>query len=393
MFKRLIPLAVATFAVGTDSLVIAGILPAIAADLGVSVSTAGQLVTGFALTYAIAAPVVSALTGQLDRRHVLLGALAVFVAGNVVVAVSTSFGVAMTGRLISAVGSAVIVSVAMATATAIAPPDKRARALALVTAGLTVATTLGVPLGTLIGGTNWRITMWSVAVLGLVAAVGIGMALPRVELPATRLLERLRPLRSPTVLGILAVTGLILSSGYTMYTYIGPVTESATGADASRLTVVLVSYGLGSLVGNVVSGFLTDRYPPVRVLITGLIVVTCTLALTPLATLTLGTTLIWAMVWGLAGWLTGLPQQHRLVSHAPEASAILLGLHVSVLQLGVAIGSGVGGLVLPRGIGALTLVSTSLVALALVVTLLTTRPGRRRSPAARIPPHVVDAER
>lgn len=380
MFKRLIPLTVAAFAVGTNTLVIAGLLPAIAQSLNVSVSAAGQLVTGFALTYAVAAPVVSALTGSMDRRTVLLGALGVFVVGNVMVAVAGTYPMALAGRLVSAIGSAVIVSLALATATAIAPEQKRARALAVVTAGLTVATTLGVPLGTLIGGVNWRITLWSVAGLGVLAAIGIAVALPQVELPATTLRERLAPLRSPVVLGILGVTALMLSSGYTVYTYIGPVTAPATGGEAGRLTIVLVCYGLGSLLGNIVSGFLTDSYPPVRVLLTGQSVVTVTMAVTVLATQSMVSVLGWALIWGLAGWLNGLPQQHRLVAHAPEASAVLLGLNVAVLQLGVAIGSGLGGIILPHGAGALTTVSAVMMALALVVTILTTR--RRRTAEA-----------
>lgn len=373
MFKSLIPLAVATFAVGTDSLVIAGILPAIADSLDVTVSSAGQLVTVFALTYALAAPIVSAITGTFDRRTVLLAALAVFVVGNIVTAMGTVFSVVMAGRIVSAVGSAVIVSIAMATATAIAPPEKRGRALALVTAGTTVATTLGVPLGTLIGGVDWRITLWTVAVMGVVAAVGIALWLPQVELPATRLRQRLEPLRNPAVLGILSVTLLILTSGYVLYTYIGPVTESATGAVSANLMIVLIAYGAGSLLGNVVSGFMTDRYPPVRVLVLGLSVLVVTLAVTPLATLNLVTVAVWAVIWGVAGWLTGLPQQHRLVSCAPESSAILLGLNVSVLQLGIAIGSGIGGLMLPGGVGALAAISTAMVVAALLVTVLTTR--------------------
>jgi len=380
VFKRLIPLTVAAFAVGTNTLVIAGLLPAIAQSLQVSVSAAGQLVTGFALTYAIAAPVVSALTGSMDRRTVLLGALSVFVVGNVMVAVAGTYPIALAGRLVSAIGSAVIVSLSLATATAIAPAHKRARALAVVTAGLTVATTLGVPLGTLIGGVNWRITLWAVAGLGVLAAIGIAVALPQVELPATSLRERLAPLRSPVVLGILGITALMLSSGYTVYTYIGPVTAPATGGEASRLTLVLVCYGLGSLLGNIVSGFLTDSYPPVRVLLTGQTVVTVTMAVTVLATQSMISVLLWAIIWGLAGWLNGLPQQHRLVAHAPQASAVLLGLNVAVLQLGVAIGSGLGGIILPHGVGVLAAVSAGMMALALVVTIFTTR--RRRTAEA-----------
>jgi predicted MFS family arabinose efflux permease len=374
MFKRLLPLAMATFAVGTDSLVIAGLLPSIAGDLHVSLSGAGQLVTAFALTYAVAAPVLGAATGNVNRRTLLLWALGAFIAGNVVAATAENFEVVLLARILSALGSALLSSVAMATAAQLAGPKRRARALALVTGGMTVATTLGVPLGTLIGGADWRITMWSVAGLGALAGLGIVFAMPRVDLAVAGLRDRLRPLQRPDVLAVLGVTLVILTSGYVLYTYIGPATATATGGSAAKLTAVLVAYGIGSILGNVVSGFVTDRFPPVKVLLVGLAVLVVTLAVTPLAASTLASTMAWATVWGVSGWLTGLPQQHRLVTLAPESATILLGLNVSALQLGIALGGGIGGFVLQWDRPALLgIVSASIAAVALILTVVTTR--------------------
>ncbi|MFB7083472.1 MFS transporter [Streptomyces sp. NPDC056308] len=186
MLKRLLPLALATFAVGTDGYVIAGLLPSIAADLGVSTPVAGQLVTVFALTMALSAPVMGALTGGLDRRSALLIAFSVFVIGNAVTALGTSYEVVMAARIVTAAGAGIITSAASSTAAAIAPPERRGRALAFVLGGLTLATALGLPLGTLIGRTDWHITLWVVAGIGLLAAVGIAVGLPRVMLPPPR---------------------------------------------------------------------------------------------------------------------------------------------------------------------------------------------------------------
>ncbi|ADD41393.1 MFS transporter [Stackebrandtia nassauensis] len=381
MFRRLLPLAVATFAVTTDSLVIAGLLRPIADTLDVSVSTAGQLVSVFSLTFAIAAPVLGAATANLDRRTVLLLAIGVFVLGNVVAAVGTEFAIVMAARVISALGAALISSIAMATASALAPPDKQGRALALVTAGMTVATTMGVPLGTLIGGADWRITLWAVAGLGTLAGAGIWLGLPKVELPVAPLRDRLKPLGDPGILAILAVTLMILTSGYTLYTYIGVATDAATGGTASGLMAVLIAYGVGSILGNVISGFLTDRYRPVRVLLVGLVMLTAILAITPLVSAAgLFLTMAWATTWGISGWLTGLPQQHRLVTKAPESSAILLGLNASTLHLGIAIGGGIGGLILNWGNTVLLgLMSAAIVAIGLAITLVSTR-GRVTEP-------------
>lgn len=374
MLKRLLPLALATFVVSTSSLVIAGLLPAIAESLDVSMTAAGQLITVFALTYAVAAPVLGAATANWDRRTVLLLAMAVFTAGNALAAIGATYEVVLLARIVSALAAALISAIAMATASAVAPPEKRGRALAVVTAGMTIAATVGVPLGTLIGGADWRITMWAVAGLGMLAGLGIFFGLPKITLPSAPLSERLQPLRDPGILTILAVTLLILTSGYTLYSYIGTALSDATGGQASRLTAVLAAYGLGSVIGNVVSGFLTDRFRPVRVLLGGLAVLVVTLSITPLVTVNLVLTMVWATVWGVSGWLTGLPQQHRLVTRAPESAAILLGLNASVLQLGIAVGGGFGGLVLQWSSPALLSAAAAAVAgLALLITLATTR--------------------
>ncbi|MGH8877283.1 MAG: MFS transporter [Stackebrandtia sp.] len=381
MFKRLLPLSVATFAVSTDSLVIAGLLRPIAESLQVSVPTAGQLVTVFSLTFALAAPTLGAATANLDRRTVLVMAIGVFVLGNIIAALGTTFVIVMIARIVSALGAALIASIAMATASALAPPDKQGRALAVVTAGMTVAATMGVPLGTLIGGADWRITLWSVAGLGTLAGLGIWFGLPKVSLPVAPLRDRLRPLTDPGILVILAVTLMILTSGYTLYTYIGVATDDATGGTAGGLMAVLIAYGVGSILGNVVSGFLTDRYSPVRVLLVGLVMLVTILAITPLVSAAgLILTMLWATCWGISGWLTGLPQQHRLVTKAPESSAILLGLNASTLHLGIAIGGGIGGAILSWGsVIWLGIGSATIVAIGLVITILSTR-GKTAAP-------------
>ncbi|WP_205717454.1 MFS transporter [Actinomadura soli] len=212
--KRLLPLALATFAVGTDSYVIAGLLPAIATDLQVSTPAAGQLVTVFALVMAVSAPVMGALTSGLDRRSALLIALSVFVAGNAFTALGTGYEV-MIARVVTAVGAGMINSVASSAAGAIAPPARRGRALAFVLGGLTLATALGLPLGMLIGRTDWRITLWAVAGVGLVAIIWIAAGLPKVTLPAASLGDRLRPLKQGRVLALLAVTTLVFLGTYT----------------------------------------------------------------------------------------------------------------------------------------------------------------------------------
>ncbi|MFI8520027.1 MFS transporter [Streptomyces sp. NPDC085481] len=344
MLKRLLPLAAATFAVGTDGYVIAGLLPSIAEDLEVSTPAAGQLVTAFALTVALSAPLMGALTSALDRRSALLIALTVFVIGNIVTALGTSYAVVIASRIVTAVGAGIITAAASSTAAAIAPPERRGRALAFVLGGLTLATALGLPLGTLIGRTDWHVTLWAVAGIGLLAAFGIAVGLPRVALPAASLPDRLRPLRQGRVLALLAVTTLAFLGTYTLYTYIGPALRDATGGDASQLTLILLAWGVGTLAGNFTAGRLVDRYDSARVLTGALALTTLALVLTPPATRTLASALVWAVVWGVSVGVTVVPQQHRLIALSPSAAPVLLALNSSALYVGIAAGGGFGGL-------------------------------------------------
>ncbi|WP_318210426.1 MFS transporter [Streptomyces sp. SJL17-1] len=344
MLKRLLPLAAATFAVGTDGYVIAGLLPAIAADLDVSTPAAGQLVTAFALTLALSAPVTGALTSGLNRRSALLIALTVFVIGNAATALGTSYELVMAARIITAVGAGVITSAASSTAAAIAPPQHRGRALAFVLGGLTSATALGLPLGILVGGTDWRITLWAVVGIGLLAGVGIAVALPGVTLPASSLPDRLRPLKQGRVLALLAVTSLAFLGTYTLYTYIAPALLDATDGNGRLLTLILLAWGVGTLAGNIAAGRLVDRYDSARVLTAALALAALALALTLPATRTLGSTLVWALAWGVTVGIVVVPQQHRLIALGPAAAPVLLGLNSSALYIGVALGGGLGGM-------------------------------------------------
>jgi MFS transporter, DHA1 family, inner membrane transport protein len=383
LIRRLLPLSLALFAVGTDGFVIAGLLPAIARDLGVDIPAAGQLVTAFALAFAVSAPVLGAATSALDRRTTMLIGLAGFSVGNALTALGPTYPVVLGARVFSALGAGLIGAAAFSTAAAIAPPERQGRALATVMGGLSISMALGLPAGTLIGSADWRVTLWAVTAIGIVAAAGVAFGVPVVSLPSTSLRARLRPLRETSVLGILAVTLLALAGTHVLYTYIGPVLESATGGSSTALTVVLLAWGVGNVAGNALGGALSDRYAPKQVVFAGLVAATLLLAAGPLAAGGFGAAVVWAIAWGVFVSMPIVPQQHRLVASAPEATPVLLGLNNSAIYAGVAAGGALGGILqhwLPAVL--LGLAGAVISAAGALLTLTTAVPRRSRNSTA-----------
>ncbi len=384
LMKPLLVLALATFAVGTDAFVIAGLLPAIAADLEVSIAAAGQLVTAFALTFAITAPILGWLLSTLDRRTALQLALVVFAVGNAVTALSPDYVIALVARILTAAGAATITATASSAAVAISPEARRGRSMAFVIGGLTVSTALGMPLGNLIGSVDWRLTLWAVAALGVIAAIGTSMGLPKIDLPATSLSARLAPLRQPKVIVTLLATLLVMGGHYTVYTYIGAVTADAlNGTFPQALTLVLLVWGLGAVLGNAIAGYLVDNLPTVRVAIVALAAATALLAISPLAIDSLALVLIWAGIWGITDGAPSVIQQYRLVSIAPTSAPVLFGLNSSAVFLGIALGSGLGGVA--QGWMSVTLLGLPAAVLALIATILTVADGRTNQDAETSP--------
>lgn len=367
----LLPLAMATFAVGTDAFVIAGLLPAIAEDLGVGIAAAGQLVSVFAVTLAIMAPVLSWLLSSFDRRRALQVALAVFVIGNVATALTSNYPAMMAARVITALGAASITATASSAAVAIAPEERRGRAMALVIGGLILSTAVGMPLGNFLGSLDWRLTLWAVAGLGFLAAVGISVWLPKVSIPAVSLTARLVPLHEGRVLTILVATALVMAGHYTVYTYIGPISADArTSSFPGALTVILLVWGVGVVSGNFLAGIWIDRFSGRKVAIAALGFGGILLATNPLTLGHIGALIAWVICWGVTDGMVSVVQQHRLVAIAPASAPLLLGLNSSAIYIGVAMGGVLGG-VLQEWLPA-TLLGIPAAAMALAATLVTT---------------------
>ncbi|NUU26070.1 MAG: MFS transporter [Streptomycetaceae bacterium] len=342
---RLAVLALGMFAIGTDTFVIAGILGDIGRDLDVSTSAAGQLVTAFALAYALLSPLLATATASWPRRRVLLVALAVFTLGNLATAMAPNYTVALIARIVTAVGAALYAPNASAAGTSLVPPERRARALALVSGGLGAAMAIGAPLGTWLGGhTGWRATLWLVTALGAIAFVGVAAALR--DLPAVEsvpLRERLRPLGTLAAQRVLAVTLGLYVAAYTVYPYLEEILGNATDGSAGLLAWALTAFGVGTFGGAVIAGGVTDRFGSRRVVVGGLAGVGAALLLLAVVEDSFPAALATLVVWGAAAWSAALAQIHRMIALAPHSAPVYVSLNASVQYAGIALGSALGG--------------------------------------------------
>jgi predicted MFS family arabinose efflux permease len=346
-------LAVATFAIGTESFVIAGILPAIAADMQISVAATGQLVTAYALTYAVGSPILAVMFNNLDRRNLLTLALCCFIGGNLLAVAATSFAMLLASRMLMAVGAGLCTPTAIGVAVAIASPERRGRAVALVISGMTVATVAGVPLGSLIGNTfGWRATFAMVAVLGAVALAGLLFGLPR-GLPRTAatLGQRIAVARHGGVLYALAITAFWAIGAFTVFTYLS-VPLHGLGFSPSEVSFALLVFGAAAAIGNMLGGTLADRIGPVPTATFGLAIMALALTLFSVVLKFASpeharyAVLLILFCWGIAGWAFYTAQTANIMRIDPQASMIAVSLNASAMYFGFAIGGAAGGIVL-----------------------------------------------
>ncbi|QLJ02260.1 MFS transporter [Streptomyces sp. NEAU-sy36] len=258
-------LALAVFAMGTSEFMLAGLVPDIASDLGVTVGTAGLLTSAFALGMAVGAPLMAALARNRPGRSSLLGFVLLFAAAHAVGAAASAFPVLCATRVVAALANAGFLAVALTTAGTLVPPDRKGRALAVLLSGTTVATVAGVPAGALLGALlGWRATFWAVAVLCLPAALGVlrGIPAPAAADGATGALRpELAQLRRPRLLLVMLLGALVNAATFASFTFLAPVVTGVAGLGELWVSVALMLFGAGSFVGVGVAGRLADRRP------------------------------------------------------------------------------------------------------------------------------------
>ncbi|MEL3917052.1 MFS transporter [Aeromonas caviae] len=348
----LFALTLSAFAIGTTEFVIVGLIPTIAEQLNVSLPSAGLLVSLYALGVAIGAPVLTALTGKLPRKWLLVGLMALFTVGNLLARQAPGYESLIVARILTGLAHGVFFSVGSTIATGLVAKEKAASAIAIMFSGLTVALVTGVPLGTWIGQVfGWRETFLVVSLLGLVAMVGSMLLVPG-NLPkgaASSVREQLSVLTRKPLLLVYAKTALGYGGAFTAFTFLAPILQQVSGFSAGAVSLILLVYGVSVAVGNIWGGKLADRMgplPALKLLFAGLALVLLVLTFTaPHPVLAVLTVLVWgAFAFGNVPGLQVLVVK-QAERHTPNAVDVASGLNIAAFNVGIALGSVVGGFV------------------------------------------------
>jgi predicted MFS family arabinose efflux permease len=356
-FVPLTWLALGTFATGTESFMIAALLPGLARDLSVTLTAAGQLVTVFALTYAVSSPVLSALTAGVGRRNLLLMSMTAFALANFFASTATDFWQLLAARILLAGAAGLYVPSASALAGAIVAPERRGTALAIVNGGTSIAVALGVPLGAMVGYTlGWRMTFVGVGIMASIAVAGLYFGIPRgidrsLSVPSIR--ERLSVVRKAPLLTGFLITTLWATGAYTVYTYFTSYLTTVTRLDGAFVGIAFFVWGVSAVVGLFLGGTLSDRFGSRAVMIPAFTFLTLSfLGLSATGHYLSGTTALAPItaaivIWGLAAWAFFPAQQSQLMQVAGlKTAAIALSLNASFMYLGFSLGAMLGSLVL-----------------------------------------------
>lgn len=370
----LLALAVGAFGIGVTEFTPMGILPLLASDLGVSIPTAGLLVSAYAVGVLLGAPLMTLTTGRVPRKTLLIGLMGIFTLGNFLSAIADSYGMLLFARVVTSLNHGAFFGIGSVVAASLVPRDKQAGAVAAMFMGLTVATIGGVPLASWVGEQlGWRTAFAGIGALGLVAMASLWLALPRIASDGPGdVMAELRVLGRREVLIALLLTVLGSSAMFTVFTYIAPILRDETQASSLFVTAMLVAYGVGLTVGNWLGGRYADRS------IDGTLIVT--LALLTGLLLLFAVTMRWPapaamsiFAWGVATFALVPPLQMRVMATAADAPNLASAMNIGAFNLGNAIGAAVGGGVIELGLGypAVSIAGALMAAAGLALVLAT----------------------
>jgi len=349
----LIALAVGGFGIGLTEFVIMGLLPEVAADFQVGEAAAGWFISGYALSVVVGALLVTAAVSRLPRKPVLAGLLVLFIAGNLLCALSPDYALMMAGRIIAALCHGAFFGIGAVVASDMVAPDRKAGAIAVMFTGLTVANVLGVPLGTLLGQqAGWRSTFWAITAIGVIALIGIMVLVPAIAPAESRhgLRAELRAFRSRQVWLSIAVTILAYGGMFGAFTYIAFTLTDVGGFAASTVPWLLILFGVGLFIGNTLGGKAADRNVDSTLLVV-IAALALTLAAFALTATSKPMTIAALLLMGGFGFATVPGLQMRVMKFAWAAPTLASGANIGAFNVGNALGAWLGGVVITAGLG------------------------------------------
>jgi MFS transporter, DHA1 family, inner membrane transport protein len=379
----LLALAISAFAIGTTEFVPTGLLPEIAADFAVDIPAAGLLISGYALGVFVGAPLLTAAATRLRRKPVLIALLGLFVIGNLGSALAPDYATMMISRIVASLCHGAFFGVGSVVAAGLVTPNRRAAAIAMMFTGLTLSNVLGVPLGTLIGQAfGWRVTFWVVAALGVAGALGVLALVPdRPADPAASLRAELAAFRRPQVWLALGMTALGFGGVFASFTYVAPLMVDVAGFPSSALTWLVLLFGAGLVVGNLIGARIADRaqMPSIVGAIAALAVALAAFTVTVRSPIPAAITLFLV---GVAAFAAVPGLQARVLDAAGTAGTMASAVNIGAFNLGNAVGAWLGGLVIGAGLGfpAVNGVGAAMAAAGLAVALVSVALDRRRTP-------------
>ena len=383
----LLALTLSAFAIGTTEFVIVGLIPTIAADLAVSLPSAGLLVSLYALGVAIGAPLLTALTGKMPRKRLLLALMVLFTGGNLLAWQAPGYESLIVARIVTGLAHGVFFSIGSTIATSLVAKEKAASAIAIMFTGLTVALVTGVPLGTFIGQHfGWRETFLAVSALGLIAFIGSLIFVPRniAHSKPASLLQQLAVLKQPRLLLVYAMTAVGYGGSFIAFTFLAPILQEISGFSAGSVSLALLVYGVSVAAGNIWGGKLADRQGPIEALKLIFLLLAGVLLLLTFTASNPWLALITVLLWGAVafGNVPGLQLYvvRQAERHAPHAVDVASGLNIAAFNLGIAGGAWGGGLIVSQlGLIHTAWIGALVVLLALALTAWSGRLDSRDS--------------
>lgn len=347
---RVYILAVSTMIVGLVELIVGGILPVIATDLHVSIAAAGQLITIFALVFAVSGPILLSLTSRMERKKLYIISLIIFFLGNILTYISPTYTFVMISRVITAMSASLITVLSLTITTRIVKREQRVKALGFIYMGISSALVLGIPIGILITKFfNWRMVFLGIALLTLVAITLIQIfleALPAGQSHSVR--EQIKALSSKKLATAHFTTIFILAGHYTLYAYFAPFLEAELNFNEYFISVTYFVFGLAAVSGGALGGTIAGKLGSIRTLFIFITLFFFTLFAVPYTTFSPVIFFLTVILWGILSWGHSPPTQDYLIEADPAHSDIHQSINNSSIQVGIALGSAIGGIALDK---------------------------------------------